>query len=169
MQRLKTRSSDPWLVIGDFNEAMWQLEHFSETKRGEKQMAVFREVLDFCELRDIGFSWVPWTYDNRKNGLRNVKVRSDPPVATQDWISRFFDASITHLTSPCSDHCPLLLRVQKEDGSNLHGVKQLYYEIMWEREPSLGDRIQQAWEGEMTKGDLGVISKALKNTLMSLK
>jgi hypothetical protein len=59
--------------------------------------------------------------------------------------------------------------VQKEDGSNLHGVKQLYYEIMWEREPSLGDRIQQAWEGEMTKGDLGVISKALKNTLMSLK
>jgi hypothetical protein len=40
-------------------------------------MADFREVLDFCELRDIGFSWIPWTYDNRKEGPRNVKVRLD--------------------------------------------------------------------------------------------
>ena len=29
MQRLKTRSTDPWVVIGDFSEAMWQYEHFS--------------------------------------------------------------------------------------------------------------------------------------------
>lgn len=25
----------PWMVIGDFNEAMWQHEHFSETPRPE--------------------------------------------------------------------------------------------------------------------------------------
>lgn len=47
--------------------------------------------------------------------------------------------------------------------------KQLYYKIMWEREVSLGDHIQHAWEGEQTKGDLGVISGALKNMLKSLK
>jgi hypothetical protein len=40
---------------------------------------------------------------------------------------------------------------------------------MWEREPSLGEHILNAWEGESMKGDLGVISKALKNTLVSLK
>jgi hypothetical protein len=27
LQRLKSRSSDPWVVVGDFNEAMWQFEH----------------------------------------------------------------------------------------------------------------------------------------------
>jgi hypothetical protein len=40
---------------------------------------------------------------------------------------------------------------------------------MWEREISLGERIQQVWEKENTKGDLGVISKALKNMLAALK
>jgi hypothetical protein len=50
---------------------------FPETKRGERQMEAFREVLDFCELRDIGFLGVPWTYDNRKAGSRNVKVGLD--------------------------------------------------------------------------------------------
>lgn len=113
LQRLKNRSPEPWIVIGDFNEAMWQFEHFSETRRGEKQMENFRDALDFCDLRDVGFRGTPWTYDNGKQGSRNVKVRLDRGVANQSWLNRFFDASITHLTSPCSDHCPLLLQVQR--------------------------------------------------------
>ena len=69
-------------------------------------MADFRETLDVCGLKDLGFSGLPWTYDNRKSGGRNVKVRLDRGAATQSWLNRFFDASVTHLTSPCSDHCP---------------------------------------------------------------
>jgi hypothetical protein len=95
-------------------------------------MADFREMLDFCELRDVGFSGVPWTYDNKKSWNRNVKVHLDRGVASQEWLNRFFDAAVTHLTSPCSDHCPLLLRVQKEEVLP-GGGKQSYYEIMWER------------------------------------
>jgi hypothetical protein len=53
---------------------MWQHEHLSQTRRGERQMAAFREVLAFCNLRDIGFSGVPWTYDNRKEGARMSKL-----------------------------------------------------------------------------------------------
>jgi hypothetical protein len=114
---------------------MWQYVHFSETKRGEKQMADFREMLDFCELRDVGFSGVPWTYDNKKSWNRNVKVHLDRGVASQEWLNRFFDAAVTHLTSPCRISGvaqPLLLRVQKEEVLP-GGGKQSYYEIMWER------------------------------------
>jgi len=111
LQRLKNRSRDPWVVLGDFNEAMWQFEHFSETKRGEKQMENFRNILEECDLHDMGFSGVPWTYDNKKTGNRNVKVRLDRGVATQQWLDRFNNATVYHLTSPCSDHCPLLVQV----------------------------------------------------------
>jgi hypothetical protein len=52
-------------------------------------MADFRQVLDFCELRDIDFCGVPWTYVNRKDGPRNVKVRLDGGGATQEWIDLF--------------------------------------------------------------------------------
>ena len=54
----------PWFLMGDFNEAMWQYEHFSETPRAERQMMDFREVLSHCDLHDIGFSGLPWTYNN---------------------------------------------------------------------------------------------------------
>jgi hypothetical protein len=64
-------------MMGDFNEAMWQEEHFSRTKRSERLMLDFREVLSHCDLYDIGFTGTPWTYDNKRQGDRNVKVRLD--------------------------------------------------------------------------------------------
>jgi hypothetical protein len=52
-------------------------------------MAAFRDMLDFCGLMDMGFSGTPWTYDNKKPGSRNVKVRLDRGVASQSWLNRF--------------------------------------------------------------------------------
>ena len=53
-----------------------------------------------------------------------------------------------------------------------HGSRrktQDYYEIMWEREASLDDCIQQEWAQETTRGDLGTVNTALKGAMRSLK
>jgi hypothetical protein len=50
----------------DFNEALFQSEHFSSRRRNEGQMLAFRETLDFCNLHDLGFFGVPWTYNNKQ-------------------------------------------------------------------------------------------------------
>jgi hypothetical protein len=52
---IKPVSQAPWMLIGDFNEAMWAFEHFSTRRRPEKQMLDFHEVLSHCEVHDIGF------------------------------------------------------------------------------------------------------------------
>jgi hypothetical protein len=82
LRRLKPLSSAPWLLIGDFNEALWSFEQFSTRKRPERQMAEFKEVLAHCDVFDLGFSGVPWTFDNKQHGERNVKVRLDRAVAS---------------------------------------------------------------------------------------
>ena len=66
--RLKGVSDLPWVVCGDFNEALWQHEHFLRTSRGESQMEAFRDTLFVCELIDLGFSGAPYTYDNGQLG-----------------------------------------------------------------------------------------------------
>ena len=45
LRRIKSNASEPWLMIGDFNEAMWQSEHISRKRRSEPLMKAFREVL----------------------------------------------------------------------------------------------------------------------------
>jgi hypothetical protein len=52
LHRIKTESSEPWMLLGDFNETMWQAEHFSKTKRSECQMLDFRNTLSFCDVHD---------------------------------------------------------------------------------------------------------------------
>ena len=51
----------PWVVIGDFNKAMWGFEHFSDTPRLTGQMIDFRDALGLCGLGDLGFSGLPYT------------------------------------------------------------------------------------------------------------
>ena len=110
LRRIKPTSSEPWLMIGDFNETTWQHEHISRTQRNERNMANFREVLADCRLLDLGFKGPKWTYDNKQDGGNNVKARIDRGVADLQWSSIFPNASIEHICSSRSDHLPLLLR-----------------------------------------------------------
>ena len=66
LRRIKPTSSEPWLMIGDFNETTWQHEHISRTQRNERNMANFRECMAGCNLLDLGFIGPKWTF----NGAR---------------------------------------------------------------------------------------------------
>jgi len=110
----KKLSNLPWLVMGDFNEAMWAFEHFSTTCRGEQQMANFREALNVCELTDLGFTGTPYTYSNKREGRQNVKVHLDRAVADNAWRDIFGEAQLKHLVSCRSDHFPVLLQFEQE-------------------------------------------------------
>jgi exonuclease III len=74
-------------------------------------MEAFREVLSDCNLTDLGFVGVPYTYDNKRQGRANVQVRLDRAVACPSWQDMFADSNVQHLTSPVSDHCPVLLNI----------------------------------------------------------
>lgn len=168
LRTIHQSSSLPWAVIGDFNETMWQFEHFSRTPRGEPQMQDFRDVLQDCELHDLGFKGVPHTYDNKREGWRNVKVRLDRVVADDKWRDIYSTAQVVHLVSPCSDHCPILLNLVVKDPHQLR-QKCLHYEIVWEREPEATQVIEEAWVVAGEKADLGDINKALAKVMTALR
>jgi hypothetical protein len=52
-------------------------------------MLDFREVLSHCDVNDLGFSGVPWTFNNKQTRGRNVKVRLDSAVASSSWTNWF--------------------------------------------------------------------------------
>jgi hypothetical protein len=127
-------------------------------------MAAFRDALMVCELKDLGFQGLPFTYDNRRRGNANVKVRLDRAVADDRWRDPFSDATVVHLVTPCSDHCPLLIRLARESQFG-QPRKYKWFEIMWEREHALPDIISSAWEEAGQKSDLGDINNALQKVM----
>ena len=47
------------MVLGDFNEILLAEEKQGGLDRPEWQMLNFREALDFCSLKDLGFNGFP--------------------------------------------------------------------------------------------------------------
>ena len=106
-------------------------------------MLLFRDCLELCELMDLGFSGTPFTYDNGQMGDRNVRVRLDRACADEALWDLFPFAQVTHLTTSCSDHVPLMIRLAHEEP--LHTEISPRYEIMWERHETGSDTINSAW------------------------
>lgn len=167
LNSIKQSSNLPWLVLGDFNETLWQFEHFSKKKRSEVQMQAFRDVLQTCELHDLGFKGLPYTYDNKREGINNVRVRLDRAVADDGWRDMFRSSQVEHLISPCSDHCPVVLKFCVDTNQPARR-KCLHYEIFWEREAELVEVIDESWAASGDKSDLADISRALSQVMAKL-
>ncbi|KAA3464777.1 Exo_endo_phos domain-containing protein [Gossypium australe] len=66
LRKLSQVGNYPWLVAGDFNEIMYSFEKKRGLPRDQKRMEVFRDTLEECNLMDIGYSevWYTWERGN---------------------------------------------------------------------------------------------------------
>jgi endonuclease/exonuclease/phosphatase family metal-dependent hydrolase len=104
MKYIKSATDLSWMCIGDFNEVLHQHEHMGTQQRSNSQMAGFREALDICGLADLGFVGKNWTFEKRVVGGSFCRIRLDRAVASPEWIIRYPEAVLHHLTAVCSDH-----------------------------------------------------------------
>jgi hypothetical protein len=130
-------------------------------------MEAFREVLYDCDLTDLGFSGLPYTYDNKRHGRANVRVRLDRAVACPLWRDTYADSEVQHLITPVSDHCPILVQNEKEVRVPRR-QPQRQYEILWEHESALSEVVANAWQESGQKQDLADIMSGLDNIMTSL-
>ncbi|KAF3967774.1 hypothetical protein CMV_008259 [Castanea mollissima] len=134
--------------MGDFNEIL-----FADEKQGwldlpERQIEGFRNVLDVCCLKDLGFNSFPFTWCNRKPGDQNVWVRLDRGVASIDWILRFPTTRIHHLEAFHSNHKPILL-IEDSELKRFYRKGRLFrFESMWLKDRSCDScetMVQDSW------------------------
>ena len=88
---------EPWMCIGDFNAILHSTEKLSKCPPQQNQMDAFCEALEGCQLEDLGFKGYPFTWNNKRPGEANTKLRLDKAVATVEWKNKFQLSSVTHL------------------------------------------------------------------------
>ena len=79
----------PWLCAGDFNEITKNIEKRGRLPLPERQMLLFREAIDECELLDLGYTGVPFTWCNNQDAMATVWARLDRAMASVDWVNKF--------------------------------------------------------------------------------
>lgn len=82
---------------GDLDKEDWELNDF-------------QCFIDNNDLIGIGYVGYPFTWNNKRNGVANIRQRLDRAVVNTQWRVGFPNGTLHHLPPGGSDHCPILLR-----------------------------------------------------------
>jgi hypothetical protein len=68
-------------------------------------MEGFWEAVEYCDLWDLGYSGLPYTWDNRCEGSANIKVRLDRALAKVARLDLYDTVVVMHSITPlwCPD------------------------------------------------------------------
>ena len=123
-------------------------------------MVNFNEIINSCGLRDLGYNGPKFTWNyERADGVR-IHERLDRALATLEWVRLFPLVKLYHLSSPVSNHAPLVLRMVL----NPWGRKQkklFRFESMWLKDQRCKQVVNDAWQ----KGLSSVEGNTLQNCL----
>ena len=143
LRRLKAKHSLPWICVGDFNEIIRAQEKMGGRLRPFKQMQDFRDVLDECGFRDLGFVGGKFTWCNGQKDGYTIWERLDRAVAiTIDWLEKFSDTKVVHLECGSSDHKPIVIF---PIGIPKKNQRPWRFEQMWLEEEGCYASVEVAW------------------------
>jgi len=163
---LRNQTDLPWLCVGDFNEVLHEDEQMGGNDREEWCMEGFREAVDYCGFSDLGFRGLPYTWDNRREGSRNIKVRLDRGLADAAWLDLFGGSLVTHVQTAESDHCAILVQFRASFSLERGRGKPFRYENMWQRHHLYQDTGAGAWSsGCSSLNDVNANLGNLQSTL----
>lgn len=158
---LRSQLSMPWVCIGDFNE-IWRIQ---EKSRGciwpESQMQGFRDCLKVCELKDLGFTGLPFTKCNRWYDGLVIWVRLDRAVALTGWMLKFPTAQLHHLSGSSSDHNSNQLCIDDAQRHFYRPNKPFKFKSMWLKDERFKGVVHSAW-------DMGLIGGPMENVLLKV-
>ena len=142
----------PWICVGDFNEITKAEEKKGGAHRPETQMKAFRDALDFCGFRDLGFVGLPFTWCNNQFDGEVTWIRLDRGVATPSWSQLFPTVRVHHIPSTLSDHCPLWLCSDDENVRFYKKSRPFRFEAVWLKDERCEGVIKKAWS-DRTMGE----------------
>lgn len=97
------------MLVGDFNQIMFESEKKGGRPANQNQMEQLNEVVKRCKLYDLGFTGPKFTWSNLRRGKENVQERLDRAICNYRWMRLFPDSHIWHLPRSKSDHNPILV------------------------------------------------------------
>ncbi|KAH7834630.1 hypothetical protein Vadar_018083 [Vaccinium darrowii] len=135
-------TQEPCVVAGDFNCILNNEEKSGGADKEEWELDDFQRFVDDNDLIDIEYVGYPFTWNNKRGGSANIRMRLDRAVANPRWRSEFPSGSLHHLPPGGSDHCPVLL---KFGTVSTIGLPRFIFDSRWIAKEACGSRVKDCW------------------------
>ncbi|XP_057803553.1 uncharacterized protein LOC131018874 [Salvia miltiorrhiza] len=154
---------ESWICAGDFNETMFHFEKRRGNLKADERLMDFRETVDLCGLSDLSFMGDPFTWSNNQQGVDNIMERLDRALGSATWAAMFPGYEVSHLLRKSSDHCPILLNLDKDLREIQNRPKPFHFEAMWLKDDRCLPFCANLWnsaEGRKKRNYIREIQKA---------
>ena len=132
----------PWLMVGDFNELLFANDKFGGRPIIPSRATAFKNCLDFCNMADLGFQGLRFTWTNKNDVSSLIQERLDRFFANLDWCLLYPEAQVSHLARSLSDHCPVLLELHPQNNSRL--IRPFRFQSFWLSDSSFPNIVRNA-------------------------
>ncbi|KAI9087338.1 hypothetical protein K1719_030658 [Acacia pycnantha] len=143
LQQKANGIEEPWLITRDFNEIKSPLEQKGGGRINETRCRRFNAWIQECNLIDIEANGPFFTWKCPKSdGLDRVYRRLDKCLCNEQWRERFVAVDVCVIPRVCSDHYPLLVRLNGVE----RGFKErnFRFEAMWQMHDQFGEVMNSA-------------------------
>jgi hypothetical protein len=128
-------------------------------------MRAFREVTEDCGLQDLDFSGVPYTWDNRQEGISNVKAHIDRAFGNAALLNMFQVVQVKHISVVQSEQRMIHTELKKHINHRPMGRRAFKYENVWQTHGDYDKVVTDLWQ----KAERGVGLEGFARTLSSLQ
>ena len=113
--------------------------------RALSRILAFSEVVNRCQLEDLGFRGGTYMWDNYREDLTNVRAHLDRALATLSWLEWFSNTMVFHGISSYSDHAPIIVHIVEEGPRCRQKRRPRRFEEKWATHPNCEAITQNAW------------------------
>ncbi|KAK9676437.1 hypothetical protein RND81_11G077000 [Saponaria officinalis] len=158
-------SSDPCLLMGDFNVTLCDDERISSYDVDRANVEDFRRCCATTSLVDLPYTGLTFTWCNKQDGLDRTWCKLDRVMGNAAWF-QFFGVIANLLAPGISDHSPALVNLESVVGRKRGGFKFLNG---WMEDPQVHAIIRDAWEGDFRGTKMFQLVSKLKSVKRSLQ
>lgn len=159
----------PCVCVGYFNEILRVDEKSGGVVRSEKKMQDFRDCLDFCGLKDLRYSGLPFTWCNRRYDSGVIWVYLDKVVATTEWVLKFLTARLLHLPWSSSDHKPIWLASDDPHKRFFRANKPFKFGAMWLNDEWYEGVVHSEWDMSSDSDPMGKVLRKVSDCQIQLE
>lgn len=130
--KLTTKTSQPWLVVGDLNEIMFHYEQMGGKQRNEKLMSNFRQTIQNYHLRNLRRMGDMFIWSNKYRDDSFTKDRLGCVLVNSEWISLYNNLRVENLAVGNLNHRPQLVHCDNFIEGNRQKPRLFRYENSWD-------------------------------------
>lgn len=90
----------------------------------------------------MGYVGYPFTWNNKREGRVNIRMRLDRVVVNPIWSTDFSFGSLHHLKPGGSDHCPILLKYGLDAD---YKIPRFIFDVRWAAKEVCVEIVRNSW------------------------